>query len=164
MNESASSVITTDQLQKHWQGHRALTRRVIEAFPEESLFEFSVGGMRPFSVLAIEMIGMAEGGIRGLATRKWPAVQELLQHSGASAPRTRRDLLERWDRVTADIDRLWPEIPPGRFQEVDKAFAQWESQMINLFLYLIDNEIHHRGQGYVYLRALGIEPPPFYER
>jgi uncharacterized damage-inducible protein DinB len=33
-----------------------------------------------------------------------------------------------------------------------------------MFLYAIDNEIHHRGQGYVYLRALGIEPPPFYER
>jgi uncharacterized damage-inducible protein DinB len=28
----------------------------------------------------------------------------------------------------------------------------------------IDNEIHHRGQGYVYLRALGIEPPGFYDR
>ena len=28
----------------------------------------------------------------------------------------------------------------------------------------IDNEIHHRGQGYVYLRALGIEPPAFYDR
>jgi uncharacterized damage-inducible protein DinB len=24
--------------------------------------------------------------------------------------------------------------------------------------------VHHRGQGYVYLRALGIEPPPFYDR
>jgi uncharacterized damage-inducible protein DinB len=24
--------------------------------------------------------------------------------------------------------------------------------------------VHHRGQGYVYLRALGIEPPPFWER
>jgi uncharacterized damage-inducible protein DinB len=31
-------------------------------------------------------------------------------------------------------------------------------------LYWIDNEIHHRGQGYVYLRALGIEPPAFYDR
>ena len=33
-----------------------------------------------------------------------------------------------------------------------------------LLLYWIDNEIHHRGQGYVYLRALGIEPPAFWER
>jgi uncharacterized damage-inducible protein DinB len=28
----------------------------------------------------------------------------------------------------------------------------------------IDNEVHHRGQGYVYLRALGVEPSPFWER
>jgi uncharacterized damage-inducible protein DinB len=33
-----------------------------------------------------------------------------------------------------------------------------------LFAFSIDNEIHHRGQGYVYLRALGIEPPGFYDR
>jgi hypothetical protein len=34
-----------------------------------------------------------------------------------------------------------------------------------LLFYVMDNEIHHhRGQGYVYLRALGIEPPAFYER
>jgi uncharacterized damage-inducible protein DinB len=34
----------------------------------------------------------------------------------------------------------------------------------SLLFYIIDNEVHHRGQGYVYLRALGIEPPPFYDR
>ncbi len=32
---------------------------------------------------------------------------------------------------------------------------------IGTILYAIDNEIHHRGQGYVYLRALTIEPPSF---
>jgi uncharacterized damage-inducible protein DinB len=41
--------MTTDQLLKDWQGHRNLTRRVIDAFPEKELFEFSVGGMRPFA-------------------------------------------------------------------------------------------------------------------
>jgi uncharacterized damage-inducible protein DinB len=29
---------------------------------------------------------------------------------------------------------------------------------------VIDNEVHHRAQGYVYLRALGLEPPHFWER
>jgi len=43
-------------------------------------------------------------------------------------------------------------------------FGQYEGKVHDLVLYAIDNEIHHRGQGYVYLRALGIEPPPFYER
>ena len=33
-----------------------------------------------------------------------------------------------------------------------------------LVMYAVDNEIHHRGQGMVYLRALGIEPPAFPDR
>ncbi|NLG08337.1 MAG: damage-inducible protein DinB, partial [Deinococcales bacterium] len=36
--------------------------------------------------------------------------------------------------------------------------------VLSLVQYAIDNEIHHRAQGYVYLRALGVEPPPFWER
>jgi uncharacterized damage-inducible protein DinB len=64
------------------------TRRVIDAFPDDKLFGFSVGAMRPFGALALD----------------------------------------------------------------------------DLILYVIDNEIHHRGQGYVSLRVLGIEPPAFYDR
>jgi uncharacterized damage-inducible protein DinB len=37
-------------------------------------------------------------------------------------------------------------------------------QGIAMILYAIDNEIHHRGQAYVYLRVLGIEPPAFFDR
>jgi len=44
------------------------------------------------------------------------------------------------------------------------AFGQWTMPSYDLMLYVVDNEIHHRGQGYVYLRALGIEPHPFYDR
>ena len=79
-------------------------------------------------------------------------------------PDTRAALLQRWDATTARIDALWPGIPPARFEAVDKAFGQYEGVIYGLLLYWIDNEIHHRGQGYVYLRALGIDPPPFWER
>ena len=65
------------------------------------------------------------------------------------------------DTLTAKVHGT---IPPSRFAEVDKAFGQWENSGANTILYGIDNEIHHRGQGYVYLRALGIEPPAFWER
>ena len=37
-------VVTATDILKNWQGHRRLTRRVIEAFPEDKLFGFSVGG------------------------------------------------------------------------------------------------------------------------
>ena len=162
---SASGVvIPSAALLEHWQGHRRVTRRVIQAFPEDQLFRFSIGGMRPFSGMALEMISMASAGIRGLATRQWTMVSDLDHHSKAPAPTTQEQLLSRWDAVTREIDSLWPQIPLRRFEEIDKAFGEWEGPVYGLFLYWIDNEIHHRGQGYVYLRSLGIEPPAFYER
>lgn len=161
---SSTSVIVSDELLQHWQGHRRVTRRVIEAFPEGELFRFSIGGMRPCSALVLEMISMADAGIRGLATRKWAMVDELAHHANTAPPQTKAEILGRWDAVTEQIDALWPQIPAHRFEEIDKAFGEYEGRVLGLFLYWIDNEIHHRGQAYVYLRALGIEPPPFYDR
>ena len=46
----------------------------------------------------------------------------------------------------------------------EAALGQYEGVASDLLLYVIDNEIHHRGQGYVYLRSLGVDPPPFYDR
>lgn len=155
---SQSPVITADQLLEHWQGHRTLTRRMIEAFPEKELFEFTIGGMRPFSTLVMEFIGMAAPTLVGVTSRTWP------ESNTSNAPKTKAELLGAWDDATSEIERLWPQISSERFQETDKAFGQWEMPIHSLLLYVVDNEIHHRGQGYVYLRALGIEPPPFYER
>src|SRR5687768_15818664 len=95
---------STDALLDHWQGHRRVTRRMIEAFPEEALFSYSIGGMRPFSDLALEMIGMCRAGIRGVATREW--VTDV--YAGASKPRTREELLRLWDEVTDQLNTLWP--------------------------------------------------------
>jgi uncharacterized damage-inducible protein DinB len=153
-------VIPYDALLEHWQGHRRVTRRMLQAFPDDALFGFSIGGMRPFSAMALEMIRMASAGMRGLATREWPIVYP----KDAPTPTTKAALLRLWDETTDEIEALWPRIPPQRFQEVDKAFGQWEGVVYGLFLYWIDNEIHHRGEGYVYLRALGVEPPAFYDR
>jgi uncharacterized damage-inducible protein DinB len=161
---SPAAVIPSDELRQHWQGHRRVTRRVIEAFPENEFSRFSVGGMRPCSMLAIEMISMAAAGIRGLATRKWAMVDELAHHSNAPAPQTKVEILRLWDEVTEQINALWPQIPEHRLEEIDTAFGQYEGRVFGMFLYWIDNEIHHRGQAYAYLRALGIEPPPFYDR
>jgi uncharacterized damage-inducible protein DinB len=74
------------------------------------------------------------------------------------------ELLDLWDDSAEQISQLWPQIPPERFRETMTAFGQYTGVVHDLLLYVIDNEIHHRGQGYVYLRALKIDPPPFYER
>lgn len=154
-------VITQVQLLKHWLGHRELTRRVIEAFPEQELYNYSIGGMRPFAQLAMEMLGMAVPGMQGVITGKWEAGDEVFTKP---VPSTKKELLASWDETTEKIIELWPQIPPARFQEVDLAFGLYEGPIYYTIFYWIDNEIHHRGQGYVYLRSLGIEPPPFWDR
>jgi len=155
---SSALLITPEQMLRHWQGHRALTRRIIDAFPEKDLMNYSIGGMRTMLDYAVEFLGMGVPTLQGVVTRVWPST------NFDDKPATKAELLSRWDAATEEINRLWSEIPPERFQETDKAFGQWEMPVHALLLYIIDNEIHHRGQGYVYLRALGIEPPPFYER
>ncbi len=154
---SSAIVITPEQLLAHWQGHRALTRRVIDAFPEDQLFNYTIGGMRPFANMAKEFIGMAVPTLNGVITGNW-------KQGAANEAKTKAEILSQWDETTAEMNNLWPTIPAARFQETDLAFGQWKMQIWALIAYIIDNEIHHRGQGYTYLRAIGVEPPPFYER
>jgi uncharacterized damage-inducible protein DinB len=149
--------LTAEGLLRNWQGHRDLTRKTIEAFPEEKLFGFSLGGMRPFGEMAWEMIRMAVPIAEGVATGEWK------EFSGKH-PETKSELLAVWDEQTAELKAWFGRIPAGRFSEVDTAFGQWKNPGVVTILYGIDNEIHHRGQGYVYLRVLGIEPPHFWER
>jgi hypothetical protein len=124
-----------------------LTRRLIDAFPEDQLFTFSVGGMRPFGAMAMELIGIAALMVRGVATENWDRVPDSGQRL------SKDDVLRLWDESTEIIDRLWAQIRPERFQETATAFGQYPGRVYDLLLYAIDNEIHHRGQGYVYLRA-----------
>ena len=71
MPTDSTVFITPDALLAHWQGHRRLTRRVIDAFPDDKLFAFSVGGMRPFGALAMEMISMAVPMVQGAVYGEW---------------------------------------------------------------------------------------------
>jgi uncharacterized damage-inducible protein DinB len=151
------NVLKANELLKNWQGHRRLTRRAIEAFPEDKLFQFSVGGMRPFAEMAWEFIRMALPIVDGVSTGKWEEFK-------GTKPTTKSGMLHLWDAQTVELDEKFPKIPPHRFSEVDRAFGQWEMPGLGTIQYAIDNEIHHRGQGYVYLRALGLEPPPFWVR
>jgi len=158
------NVLTSEILLKHWQGHRGLTRKVIEAFPEKDLFTFSIGGMRTFADLAMEIVDLSNPGMIGLVTDKWTAMKDLPHHSGEGMPKTKEELLILWDETTQQMNRLWEQLTPERFTEAVLAFGMYPGTVVSTIFYFIDNEIHHRGQGYVYLRALGIEPPFFWDR
>lgn len=151
--------ISSAQLLEHWQGHRNLTRRVIEMFPEKELFEFSIGVMRPFAKLAVELISIAGPALKGIVEKQVEAFSE-----EAFQPKTKEEILAKWDSETEVINHYFNQISEDGFQETFNLFGQYEFPVYQNILYFVDNEVHHRGQGFVYLRALGIEPPFFWER
>ncbi|KAA6439861.1 damage-inducible protein DinB [Dyadobacter flavalbus] len=162
--KTTTVVITPEALLEHWQGHRRLTKRMLEIFPENEFYTFSIGGMRTYAQLTMEMTDLALPGIKGIATGDWSGYGDSGDNTHSTAPKTKKEVLEKWDFITDQINAYWPQIAPERYQEVEKAFGQFEAPIYGTLLYLIDNEIHHRAQGYVYLRALGTEPPAFWDR
>lgn len=154
-----AQVISPEDLLKHWKGHRNLTRRVIEAFPEKEFFEFSIGGMRSFSALTSELLAIGGPALKAIVERKERPYQESSENLESKS-----DYLKKWDEETDEINKYWSKLTIGDFSQTFNLFGQYNSPIVENILYFIDNEIHHRGQGYVYLRALGIEPPHFWER
>ncbi len=157
---SVPQVISSQDLLIHWQGHRALTRRVIELFPEKDFFEFSVGGMRTFAKLTDELLAIASPALKGIVNREVLPFTE----KDTETLTTKAQYLEKWDQSTKEINENWEKLSVEDFNETFNLFGQYEFPIIQNILYFIDNEVHHRGQGYVYLRALGIAPPLFWER
>ena len=156
---TSAALISPDVFLAHWQGHRRLTRRVIEAFPEDALFAFSAAPpMRPFGQMAWEIHHVTAYTLGGLVTGDWG--EPVWDTSGEQG---RAALLAAWDRLSHRLATDLPGVPPDRYaQEQPLAWGPMTGWAAATGV--IDNEIHHRGQGYVYLRALGLTPPDFWER
>ena len=157
--ETTTQIISKQELLNHWTGHRALTRKVIEKFPENDFFEFSIGGMRPFAKLVTELLAIEGPGLKAIVERNTDPFNEEPYNFT-----TKDEYLSAWDAATAAISNDWVGVDEGEFGETFNLFGYYNFPILQNILYFIDNEIHHRAQGYVYLRALGIEPPFFWER
>ena len=157
--DKSTQIMNPTDLLEQWQGHRRLTRKVIEAFPEKEFFTYTLGGMRPFAEMVMELLALAGPGIREIETGQTAELKENFDHRNS-----KEYLLNLWDEATEIINNSWAKIPSEHFSATSAAFGQYEGTHLSHILYYIDNEIHHRGQAYVYLRSLGIEPPLFYDR
>lgn len=155
---STKAILSKEDLLQHWLGHRTLTKKTIEKFPEKELFEFSIGGMRTFADQVKEIISLAVPGLKELTGG------EVKNFDHDLPLHTKADLLKQWEEDTPVIIELFNQLDETRFHETHKLFGQFESPIIGHVQYLVDNEIHHRSQGFVFLRALGIEPPFFWDR
>jgi uncharacterized damage-inducible protein DinB len=150
-------LLTLEQFYNHWQGHRRLTIRTIEAFPEDKLFSYKVEPMRTFGEIANEIIRVETYTLDGIVSENWAWEQgETMTSKDA--------LLASFAQRENSAKELWSELTLERVNAVEKDAMELTWSNRDRLLYMLDNEIHHRAQGYVYLRSLGIEPPAFYER
>lgn len=82
---------TADALLEHWEGHRRLTRSIIDVFPENQIFIYSIGGMCSFAELAMEILRMAAPGLQAMVTGKWKTWEDKIarrpvRRTGAGIP------------------------------------------------------------------------------
>ena len=149
-------LLTPEALLTNLKDVRALTRNVIEAFPEKELFEFSVANLRPFSQMVEEFLMITNYIFTETLHEKHTPF-----YTEGQFPTNKAEVLALWERATEILDREWKEVGDYTqsltIYQMTFSFAQW-------ILYAIENESHHRGQGYTYLRALNIEPPFFWAR
>ena len=150
--------LTLEQFYNHWQGHRQLTVRTIEAFPEDKLFSYNVEPMRTFGEIAKEILEVENSTLHGILSGEWK--WEPKYNSVAN----KQELVSAFEALGKQTQENWSKLSTERLQAVEKDAWGMTWANYNRLLYMIDNEIHHRAQGYVYLRSLGIEPPAFYER
>ena len=145
-------------LLRQWQSQRRLTRQLIDAFPEDELFEYKLGGMPSFAEMVMDLLGVTVPGLWGILTGEWKVIQNLARQEHRVLPATKKSILWRWDQATELINTLWSQIPAKRFQETDRAFGSAEKRIELLILEWMDNEMLQRAQAFVYLSALGIKP------
>lgn len=144
-----------------WEGNRRLTIRTVEAFPDDQLFHFKPAEpLRPFGEMVIEIINLERVFIRGIAQGQWTFDNPF------GEVKTKADLLAACESVRIETRTRWGDISEERLKTVedDPLFGGPPQSHFDRLFYALENEIHHRGQGYIYLRLLGITPPAFYER
>lgn len=154
-------MLTPAQLLEILEGNRRLTIRTLQAFSEADLFTYRpVPEMRPFAEMVVEILGMEDGYLRGIATGEWTYDAEPFKTITTTA-----GLVEACAAVRRQTLELWPKLTAERLAQVEQdPFWGGAQSHFERLLYALENEIHHRGQGYVYLRLRGVEPPAFWER
>jgi uncharacterized damage-inducible protein DinB len=152
--------LTKNDFFEIFEGNRRLTMRVIEAFPEDKLFSYTPDEkLRPFVEMVKEIVNIEYGYMQGIALDKWE-YKDVFE--GVT---TTEDLIKISNEIREETRKMWEEMNEERLSIVvkDPFFGPEQSHFARL-QYALENEIHHRGQGYTYLRILGIEPPEFYVR
>ncbi|MCD6163543.1 MAG: DinB family protein [candidate division Zixibacteria bacterium] len=140
-------------LLRYWRVVRRLTIRLLEEFPPDS-FDFRPAPEIMTVSQLFKHILQVEIYIRdGFLAGKWEIPEE------PSSNIFEKEMLK--DKLAIESKRtlqLLSEVPEGRFMKIIKTpYGNLSGEI--LLQVAVDEEIHHRGNLYTYLRCLGKTPP-----
>jgi uncharacterized damage-inducible protein DinB len=131
--------------------------RCVEALPADSLDQHPIPNMRTPKELTVHLYGMiVEAMGVGIVKGEITAYDE----AAACASIRTRDELVKWCRERwANADRAMQTITDEQASGPVKTPWGFDAPGYGMLIGLNEEFLHHRGQLYAYLRALGAEPP-----
>jgi len=145
--------MTKNAVLKYWENVRKLTLKVFDLFPHDKFDYSPVDNVRSVAeqfdhILICELYARI-----GMLTGIW----DMAPFSGERdlSRESLREKLYKENRKTLGLLRMLPE---GQFIKIyNTPFGAVSGEAV--IYETIDEEIHHRGNLYIYLRLLGIDPP-----
>lgn len=149
---------TVESFLRYWSRIRGRTTRVIRAIPPEKVDWTYAAGKWTLADL-----------VRHLAALERYMFAENFLGRPSRYPGHGRELADGYDAVVAYYERMKDEtvaivrgLPDGRLEEKCVTPGGAELQVWKWMRAMVEHEIHHRGQIYVYLGMLGVPTPPLY--
>ncbi len=136
-----------------WEHESATTRKVIARIPEGSDYRPDPKS-RTASEIAWQIVCEETMIIDGMENGR-------AEWSPAPAPASMKEMLEVFDRQSADIIRRWKSLPADRWNGTMEFFGGERAASPMAWSVLFDI-VHHRGQITTYLRPMGSTVPQVY--
>lgn len=152
------NIESIDSFLEYWSSVRGRTLRVVRAIPPEHLEwtyregKFTLGDL-----------------VRHLASLQRYMFAENFAGRPSRYPGHGPELATGYDAVLAFLERMDQEtreillgLPPGRLEEKCETPGGARLRVWKWLRAMVEHEIHHRGQIYLYLGLLGVSTPPLY--
>lgn len=150
-----------DGMWDHLRKVQGIGLRCIEAIPADKFDARPVPNMRTPKELAIHMYAMVLRECTESVTRG--NVTEIDEKGFVAAARTKDDVLAFCRAQWTAADQAARKVTDAQLQSMIQ--SPWGSDFPGFVMFGIvhDEYLHHRGQLYAYLRALGVEPPMLWD-
>ncbi len=133
------------------------TRRALQAIPDDRLDFRPVPEMMSARELALHIAGNYRFLAAGLGENRWSLESFII----AGSFQNTGEIVGAFDAIYGTLSAQLAAFPDDGFDLVVKPFGI-EQTISSMARDVAENEIHHRGQLYVYLRLMGIKPPDLY--